>query len=103
MPALYEKPSVKTEGTSVTIRWNAWNETIDYGTGSAEKYRLYSAKKNQSFVPVEILYGTEMKIDNLEKGTEYVFAVSVFRVINSNSTEGALSPKESVRIKCDGE
>ncbi len=102
LPALYKKPTSEMNGTSITIRWIAWDKTIDYGTGPAEKYRLYYAKQNQSLVPSDIVYGTETRIEGLEKETEYVFAVSVFRTIDSNSTEGTLSPEETVRTPCGG-
>ena len=58
------------DGTSVILRWDAWNETIDYGTGPVEKYRVHYAKQNQSLKPGDKVYGTEKRIDNLEKGTE---------------------------------
>ena len=91
---------METDGTSVIVRWNAWDENIDFGTGPAEKYNLYYAKQNQSLVPGDIVYNTEKRIDGLEKGTEYVFAISVFRNIDYNSIEGLLSPEEMIRTNC---
>ncbi|XP_072050186.1 protein sidekick-1-like [Amphiura filiformis] len=102
LPALYEMPDITIDGTSVTLRWNAWDASIDYGTGPAEKYQVYFAKQNQPLVPFSITMDTNERIDNLKGGTGYKFAISVFRHIDSTSTEGILSPEGSAHTKCVG-
>ncbi len=91
---------MEPDGTSVIIRWDAWDINIDYGTGPAGKYGVYYAKAGESLELCGHVYGTEKRIDDLEKETEYVFAISVFRNIDSILTEGVLTPEESARTGC---
>ncbi|XP_072050189.1 tyrosine-protein phosphatase Lar-like [Amphiura filiformis] len=102
LPAHYEfiPRIVRVSDASLTIQWNAWDASIDYGTGPAEKYQIYLAQQGQTLVPVAESTDTVEEITGLLHDTTYDFAVSVFRVINTRSYEGSRGPITSATTSC---
>ena len=102
LPALYRKPTFVVQGTTLIIRWDAWNADIDYGTGPVEKYQVYLAETSQPLVPFRFSDDNEEEIPNLLHETMYTFAVSALRVFASDSFEGVIGPEESAKTGCGG-
>ena len=99
LPALYREPVtvVDNSAASISVSWDAWSETVDYGTGPVYGFVFYYGKGAITYSR-RTSHMTEM-ISNLTRGPEYVFAVTVVGV---DGAEGVYSPMAIARVECNG-
>ena len=87
-------------GTSVTITWNEWKQTTDYGTGPVNYYKVYYWNVDSTISESKKVSGSSIDFKNLSADTMYNF--SVVAVKNHELLEGPFSMNVTAITGCDG-
>ena len=92
LPALYNDPNIThEENILLELDWADWDQNVDYGNGPVSLYRVYCGETgNGQLTFCEETSDSIWIPQTLLPDTEYDFAVSVLRSVDSNDVEGTL-------------
>ncbi|KAJ8040910.1 Receptor-type tyrosine-protein phosphatase T [Holothuria leucospilota] len=103
LPVLTSAPvNISVNGSSVTIRWSAWEETTDVGDPPLVGYvPYYKVTEENDWVQSEMVSHETLiyTFTSLNPETYYLFSVSAVRA--GEGGEGPKSPELSMRTICD--
>ncbi|XP_072044269.1 uncharacterized protein [Amphiura filiformis] len=104
LPYFYDNDQVIVDAmsNSVKVAWNEWNQTIDYGTGPVDQYRVFYWKEDDigtSYNSQESSDSTAI-ISDLSIETVYNLAVAAVKYVNGELIEGPWSRNVSTTTGC---
>ncbi len=106
LPVLTEVPNINhVEGLNLSISWDPWNRSRDYGAGHVEAYKVQCWESNNRTNEV---YATASKDQQLliitlsKPDTAYECGVSVLQIVSGDTIAGPVGPTITERTECLG-
>ncbi len=107
LPILTEIPSINgINGLNLTISWDPWNCTIDYGAGQVEGYQVRCWENDNRINVVKLNTSSkdqhDLTITFSKPGATYECGVSVFEIVSGDTIAGPMGPTITGRTGCGG-